>query len=89
MRGLALLWAMALTPALALAQQPQPGAPIIDMHLHALPASYFGPPPASICAERTEFPAMDPRVGPRQIMRCPSPLLSPATDAEMMRATLA
>ncbi len=62
--------------------------PIIDMHLHALPAGYFGPPPASICMG-AEFPAMDPREGPKRIMSCPAPVLSPATDDEMMRATLA
>ncbi len=84
-----LLCAVALTPAVAFAQQAPPRPPIIDMHLHALPAGYFGPPPASICTGRTEFPAMDPREGPKQILSCPAPAVSPRTDEEMMRATLA
>lgn len=40
-----------------LAQDP---LPIIDMHLHALPAAQNGPPPTAICAPPTEMPAHDP-----------------------------
>ena len=31
-------------------------APIIDMHLHALPADANGPPPLAICPGLGEFP---------------------------------
>jgi hypothetical protein len=31
--------------------------PIIDMHLHALPIDFQGPPPQTICAPFSSFPA--------------------------------
>ena len=34
--------------------------PIIDMHLHALPAALNGPPPTAICAPPEEMPVHDP-----------------------------
>ena len=33
--------------------------PIIDMHMHAMPADYYGKPPAKMCAQQI-FPWADP-----------------------------
>lgn len=38
----------------------QENLPIIDMHIHALPASQNGPPPNAICAPPDEMPVHDP-----------------------------
>ena len=35
--------------------------PILDMHLHALPAAQNGPPPTAICAPIEEMPVHDPQ----------------------------
>src|SRR5690349_21112264 len=64
---------------------------ILDVHLHALSANAFGPPPASTCATPLIFSPRDPRepYGPDRFAECEAVLRSPATDAELLRETLA
>jgi uncharacterized protein len=89
-----------LTAALVLAFFGQASAqqqlPIIDMHLHALPADANGPPPLGLCAPFPEYPLasfseqwgqtfMDWQKNPP----CRDPLWSPSTDQELMQQTIA
>jgi predicted TIM-barrel fold metal-dependent hydrolase len=81
-----------LAPSAAPAQQAP--APIIDMHLHALPANAQGPPPAPICAPFERWPTRGSRQSQEAYLAalqpaCERPLLSPATDAELLDQTLA
>lgn len=77
-----------------LAQQSRP-LPIIDMHLHAIPADGQGPPPLGLCPG-TVFPAIaagtpwaDTFMQHLKQPPCAQPIWSPATDAELMTRTLA
>ena len=77
----------------ALGQEAPP--PIIDMHLHAGPADAQGPPPRRICAPLLAFPARDPQWTAQQYGAqlqqhedCARPLMSAASDDELMRRTL-
>ena len=77
----------------ALAQRPP--APIIDMHLHAGPADAQGAPPVRICAPFQRWATRDPRQSAeeyaatlRRQRGCPSPLVSAATDAELLKQTV-
>ncbi len=82
-----------LLACLAGMSQQQP--PIIDMHLHALPVDFNGPPPVSICAAPAELPVHD-NGGPwaesfakwLNEPSCESPLISPHTDEELRKQTL-
>jgi uncharacterized protein len=49
---------LAFVPAIAFAQTP---APIIDVHLHALPPAAMGPPPVAICDGYDVWPTVDPK----------------------------
>jgi predicted TIM-barrel fold metal-dependent hydrolase len=65
--------------------------PIIDMHLHAHSLADYGGGVA-VCTSDQEivFPGVDP-VRPitfDRVMRCPSPLRPPATDAAVMRESI-
>lgn len=66
--------------------------PIIDMHLHAHTLRMYGSPPPTVCTNDQEivFPGLDPRkpFTPERVKSCPSPLPAPATDEELLRATL-
>ena len=69
--------------------------PVIDVHLHALPADFFAPPPLSMCAPFEGWIAREARTpslewwrGLRANPPCADPILSPATDDELMRRTL-
>jgi uncharacterized protein len=65
--------------------------PIIDMHLHALPANWFGVQPQRVCTGDVTFPGRDPR-DPADLARlnaCSKPLWSPKSDDEVMQRTLA
>lgn len=71
-------------------------APIIDMHLHALPASAQGPPPVSLCAPGTALPPVDRGADWAGVFAtftknapCDHPLRSPMSDRELMEQTLA
>lgn len=70
--------------------------PILDMHLHALPAALNGPPPTAICAPPEEMPVHDPAVswaeGFNEYLHkpnCDNPIWGSATDKEVMDKTLA
>lgn len=70
-------------------------ARVIDVHLHALPAEFGGPPPRSICAPFRRFPAREPtRVWGEEIHEhlaggaCGRSLLAPTTTKEIMERTL-
>ena len=69
--------------------------PVIDMHLHALPADAQGPPPLAICTPIPAFPGWDP-AKPYQLTildpknpGCADPILSPMTDQDVMTQTIA
>jgi hypothetical protein len=69
--------------------------PIIDMHLHALPATQNGPPPTAICAPPEEWPTHDPSKSWAsafmEILKnpnCNTPIWGGKTDKEVMDKTL-
>ncbi|MEQ8422270.1 MAG: amidohydrolase family protein [Arenibacter algicola] len=69
--------------------------PIIDMHLHALPAALNGPPPTAICVPPEEMPVHDPAKswaeGFNQYLKnpkCENAVWGPVTDKEVMDNTL-
>lgn len=73
----------------------QKGLPIIDMHLHALPADHQGPPPVAICTPINPFPAWDPAQPYGTVFMamlkqpsCEDPVWSPQTDSELMEQTI-
>jgi predicted TIM-barrel fold metal-dependent hydrolase len=74
----------------------EPPAPIIDMHLHALPANSQGPPPVALCAPGRGFPPGNTGadwgstfLAFMKNAPCDHPLRSPASDRELMERTLA
>lgn len=78
----------------ARAPTPEPG-PVIDMHLHALPADAQGPPPLAICAGRPAFPPRDPVAPWPEVFiehsknpPCDDPVTSPETDDALRDGTL-
>lgn len=72
--------------------QSSPALPIIDMHLHAHTLSMYGTPPPSVCTNDQDilFPGLDPRepVTPQRVKSCPRPLAAPASDEDLLKATL-
>ncbi len=68
---------------------------IIDMHFHASPADNQGPPPMPICAPFVNWPIRDPSAPPEAYFKaftnveCPHQLMSPKTDDELRKRTLA
>ena len=72
----------------------QPPLPVIDVHLHALPADSQGPPPLAMCTPATAWLAWDPArpyqlgLDPKQA-DCANPVMSPMTDQEVMTETIA
>jgi predicted TIM-barrel fold metal-dependent hydrolase len=70
---------------------PKQRPPIIDMHLHALPAKGWPGGPSVICPGM-DFAAFDPRGkwDPNHLWEtCPNALVAPATDEELLREILA
>lgn len=70
----------------------QPARPILDMHMHARTAAFYGPPPVPICAPVERMPRWDQRKPMWQDgspPACSKPLMSPTTDADLLRQTLA
>ena len=68
--------------------------PIIDVHLHAVPADHHGHPPVAMCTP-LEFPVWDPSQPFREVFAnhysnppCPDPAWSPETDEELMNQTI-
>ncbi len=82
---------LALSPFTVLAQEP-----IIDMHMHALPADAQGPPPLAMCTPIAPMPAWDPAIpygasfmGLFKKPPCADPVWSPMTDKEVMDQSIA
>ena len=78
------------SPAMA-QNAPKQRSPIIDMHLHALPAKGWPGGPSFLCPGM-DFSAFDPRGkwDPNQWWEsCPNPLYPAATDEELLREILA
>jgi predicted TIM-barrel fold metal-dependent hydrolase len=78
------------------AQKTPEREPVIDMHEHALPANYYGPPPSYVCAPYDYWPAWDPQTGGMAYAAmvsvhppCAKPLKSAETDDGVMQGTLA
>ena len=83
-----LLGVLVAAPSLA-----QP--PIIDMHLHALPAGFAGPEPTAQCVSPVTLPASDQRepfaeTWTRRLAQppCDDPVWAPRTDEAIMRETI-
>lgn len=76
----------------AMAQNaPKERPPVIDMHLHALPAKGWPGGPSFLCPGM-DFAAFDPKMkwNPDHFWdTCPNPLYPVATDEELLRQTLA
>jgi uncharacterized protein len=86
---LTLLLVLLLAPAVA-----EERLPILDVHLHAVPADHLGPPPRAMCTPMPS-PAWDPARPYRELFDslakeppCPDPVWSPMTDEEMMTQTI-
>jgi len=70
--------------------------PIIDMHLHALPADWAGPPPLATCQAFFPFslpwdpsePYQDTFVAMHREPPCDDPVWSPMTDEGVMAQTI-
>ena len=65
--------------------------PIIDVHVHAMPANAYGPPPVPVCAPYVTFSPRDPRdtYALGDVGTCASPLQSVLTTDAQMNQTLA
>lgn len=81
------------TTSQAVAQSAPP--PIIDVHLHALPADGQGPPPIGLCMPFVEWPRWDQREPYPMVFlaelknpKCENPVWSPVTDSAMLEQTL-
>ncbi len=70
----------------------QPGRPpILDMHMHARTAAFYGPPPIPMCAPVERMPRWDQRKPMWQDGSpppCSTPIMSPMTDADLWKQTL-
>lgn len=80
---------------LSMATNAQERLPIIDVHMHALPADHQGPPPVAMCTP-FPMPAWDPAVPYGEVFMgmlknppCDDPVWSPVTDAELQSETIA
>ena len=68
--------------------------PILDMHLHAMPADAQGPPPLAMCTPM-QLPVWNPErsyaesfMSMQKNPQCPDPVWSPETDEEIMNQTI-
>lgn len=84
-----------LTVLMGAPLEAQERPPILDMHLHALPADAQGPPPLGMCTPLGQMPAWDSRqpwgqvfIGVFKQPTCEDPVWSPETDEEVMMRTL-
>lgn len=97
MKRLGMLSVLLLVASAAAAQEaPRERPPIIDMHLHAMPADSQGPPGTPACPGKQPmvFLPRDPVTSPSalsldQTESCAAPLLSARDDQDLMRRTLA
>lgn len=82
---------IALALALAMAAAAKP--PIIDMHLHARLAGYFGADPMPMCTPFRIMPRSDPKNGVLEGMEtngapCDAPVPAAKTDADILSGTI-
>jgi predicted TIM-barrel fold metal-dependent hydrolase len=64
--------------------------PIIDMHMHAVPADYFGEPPTKMCSTGMTFPWVDPTDLKAPVSHCDGPEFESAvSEEEIIRRTVA
>lgn len=96
MRIARILWTLAAIAVAvpARAARSQEVLPILDMHMHARTASHYGPPPQKMCAPVETMPTWDQRKPIEEGLGgarpgCKMELTSPATDAELLRQTIA
>jgi hypothetical protein len=89
MRARSVLLLLPLAAATA-GGQASTSQPVIDMHLHALPANAYGPPPVRTCAADLLYPPWDARklLTIDDMAACRTRLASPASDEENLRRTL-
>ena len=80
----------------AYAVRAAPVEPILDVHLHALPANDQGPPPLAMCTPMDPMPTWDQSrpvtetfLAPFKHPACKDPVWSPMTDEAVMRGTIA
>ena len=70
-----------------------PRLPVLDMHMHARTAAFYGTPPLPICAPVDRMPFWDQRhplwQNPAAPPLCDTPLLSPTSDEALRIDTLA
>jgi uncharacterized protein len=82
--------ALALLPCATGAQRPPP---VLDMHMHARTAAYYGATGLPMCTPVERMPRWDQRkpFGEDETAppACTRPIFSPKTDAELLRQTLA
>jgi uncharacterized protein len=95
--GLATLSAVLISLTVLGAAPPsqQRPLPIIDMHLHALPADGQGPPPLAVCPELSGLPVWDQRRSWGEIFfeymkkpPCTTPVWSPLNDDALRDQTI-
>ena len=91
MRRLLLLCAMLMAGPL---HAQGAGKPIIDMHLHARPANYFGANPPPMCAPFAVMPRSDPKAGILESLEfngppCAEPIMAATSDEAVLGETLA
>lgn len=92
MKILACTLLFSILPMLGFAQEI---LPIIDMHLHALPADAQGPPPVAMCVPIDPFPVpegsesyLDAFMKMLKNPPCDDPVWSPETEEELLSQTL-
>lgn len=80
---------------LCVAANSQERLPIIDVHMHALPADHQGPPPVAMCTPFPD-PVWDPAIPYGELFMgmlkdppCDDPVWSPTSDAELQSQTIA
>ena len=75
-----------------MAQQTKDVPPIIDVHLHALPANSFGSPTPPVCTGDKDlvFAPIDPKNGYSLLSMeaCSAPMQAPQSDEQLQRDTL-
>ena len=91
MKTLAACLILFMTVQLLYAQDRQP---IIDMHMHAMPANAQGPPPLAMCTPM-QYPIWDQNLpyaeafmSMQKAPECPDPVWSPETNIELMDQTI-
>ena len=77
-----------LTPSAS----PQARPPIIDMHVHAYPANFFGPPPVGVCTPYESWAGADSQLSSLAYLfknpPCSDPVWSPPTDDDVMTQSI-